>query len=72
MNTFDFVKDMPSMKSFNGTNSKGLEMQMKSKWQVERAFNNKQIMMPQDTKGLVMLYGPKKNSLDQSIFDSFD
>jgi hypothetical protein len=60
----EFVKDLPSMKSFactlNEEQNKEIEKQMKSKWQLEKAINQDRIMMPQDTRGLVMLYGVNK------------
>lgn len=61
----DMIKDVPSLKSLTSTlNEKGfkeqLEKQYKGKWQLEKAYNKKKILMPQDSKGLVLIYGGVK------------
>ena len=37
-----------------------MEKQYKGKWQLEKAYNKNQILMPQDSKGLVLIYGGAK------------
>jgi hypothetical protein len=66
--SLDLVKDMPSLKSFAGSlnydgdgSLKEIEKQIKGKWKMEQAMNNKQILMPHDSRGLVMIYGGAKD-----------
>jgi hypothetical protein len=62
--SIDLVKDMPSLKSFacslnydGDSGLKEIEKQIKGKWKMEQALNNKQILMPHDSRGLVLIYG---------------
>ncbi len=50
LSTFDFVKEVPSMKSFvgsiQGESGKELERQIKGKWKIEQAIHKDKIFMP--------------------------
>lgn len=50
LSTFDFVREVPSMKSFSGTinedTGKEMEKQIKGKWKIEQAIHKDKIFMP--------------------------
>jgi hypothetical protein len=41
--------------------NKDLEKQFKGKWKMEKVFNKNQILMPSDSRGLVLIYGGAKD-----------
>jgi hypothetical protein len=38
-----------------------MEKTFKGKWKIESAFNKDQILMPHDSRSLVLIYGGKKD-----------
>ena len=65
------------MRSFactvNEDSSKEIEKQVKGKLKLDQALNKDRIFMPQDSKGLVMLYGGTRDERRrQNSKDSFD
>jgi hypothetical protein len=61
------IKDVPSLRSFACTldSSNGLKdvgKQIKGKLTLEKAYNKDKIMMPHDSRGLVLLYGGVKEA----------
>jgi hypothetical protein len=50
LSTFDFVKEVPSMKSFacvvNEDSNKELEKQIKGKWKLEQAIHKDKVFIP--------------------------
>ncbi|CDW85434.1 UNKNOWN [Stylonychia lemnae] len=75
--SYDLVKEIPSMRSFacsvNEDSSKEIEKHMRGKLKIDQAMNRDRIFMPQDSKGLVMLYGGgKEERRRQNSKDSFE
>eukprot|EP00347_Sterkiella_histriomuscorum_P024574 403330642 len=71
------IKEIPSMRSFacavNEDSSKEIEREMRGKVKMDQALNRDRIMMPQDSKGLIMLYGGTKDERRrQNSKDSFE